>query len=299
MLSCLLMLSLWSGIASPYFKKGSLKGLKKLSSNKDNRDLKETSSNTYNNEFLKAAKLNSRLVDEMKWEFGGTPQQGLSIYLPIINQLIGNPSAASSPEFAVALAQWQQQNALESSGILNEACWKKMVELLQSKRLKERSYPPEDTLITVSSSEFYDPERPEDLRKVYTEAYQAYRMMIKEALKDDAVAKAMADIHDQESQKYFKIISAWRSREYQEELRKRQKGNLGRVALAINSPHFTGRALDIYVGGQPVDTNNKNRAQQIASPAYQWLVQNASRFGFRPYFYEPWHWEYVGSRLDK
>ena len=60
-----------------------------------------------------------------------------------------------------------------------------------------------------------------------------------------------------------------------------------------NSPHFTGRALDLYVGGDPVDTKDANRAIQVTTPAYKWLVRNADRFGFRPYFYEPWHWEYV------
>jgi LAS superfamily LD-carboxypeptidase LdcB len=59
----------------------------------------------------------------------------------------------------------------------------------------------------------------------------------------------------------------------------------------VNSPHFTGRALDVYVGGDPVDTKDANRAIR-STPAYQWLVRNAERFGFRPY-YEPWHWEYV------
>ena len=29
-----------------------------------------------------------------------------------------------------------------------------------------------------------------------------------------------------------------------------------------------------------------------------WLVQNADKFGFRPYFYEPWHWEYAGCKLQ-
>jgi LAS superfamily LD-carboxypeptidase LdcB len=51
--------------------------------------------------------------------------------------------------------------------------------------------------------------------------------------------------------------------------------------------------LDLYVGGSPVDTKDSNRAIQVNTPAYRWLVQNAERFGFRPYFYEPWHWEYV------
>ena len=63
--------------------------------------------------------------------------------------------------------------------------------------------------------------------------------------------------------------------------------------MAVNSPHFTGRALDVYVGGEPVDTQDSNRALQVQTPVYQWLVRNAERFGFRPYCYEPWHWEFV------
>ena len=63
-------------------------------------------------------------------------------------------------------------------------------------------------------------------------------------------------------EKYLKIISAFRSREYQEKLR-RQSPNAGRAGLAVNSPHFTGRALDLYVGGDPVDTRDANRAFQI------------------------------------
>jgi LAS superfamily LD-carboxypeptidase LdcB len=30
-------------------------------------------------------------------------------------------------------------------------------------------------------------------------------------------------------------------------------------------------------------------------PTYRWLVRNAGRFGFVPYVFEPWHWEWVGS----
>jgi hypothetical protein len=67
----------------------------------------------------------------------------------------------------------------------------------------------------------------------------------------------------------------------------------GRASLAVNSPHFTGRALDIYVGGEPTITKDFNRAAQVKTPAYRWLVKNAARFGFYPYFYEPWHWEYA------
>jgi LAS superfamily LD-carboxypeptidase LdcB len=95
-------------------------------------------------------------------------------------------------------------------------------------------------------------------------------------------------------EKYLKIVSSFRSREYQEDLR-RQSPNSGRAGLAVNSPHFTGRALDLYVGGEPVETKDANRAAQVQTKVYLWLVKNADRFGFKPYYYEPWHWEYVGA----
>jgi zinc D-Ala-D-Ala carboxypeptidase len=49
------------------------------------------------------------------------------------------------------------------------------------------------------------------------------------------------------------------------------------------------------VGGEPVKTEDANRLIQVQTPAYKWLVKNAHRFGFYPYFYEPWHWEFVGN----
>jgi len=57
------------------------------------------------------------------------------------------------------------------------------------------------------------------------------------------------------------------------------------------SPHHTGRAIDIHVGGE-LSRNDKNVAYQRKQAAYQWLVCNAARFGFFPYKVEPWHWEY-------
>jgi len=113
-----------------------------------------------------------------------------------------------------------------------------------------------------------------------------------------ADAEALADHQPRTelapAEKYLKIVSSFRSHEYQERLRK-QSPNAGRAGLATNSPHFTGRALDLYVGGEPVETKDSNRALQIQTPVYQWLVRNSERFGFRPYYYEPWHWEYTGN----
>jgi len=66
-----------------------------------------------------------------------------------------------------------------------------------------------------------------------------------------------------------------------------------RVGTAVpgTSPHHTGRAIDVHVGGE-ISKDKKNVAYQRQQPAYQWLVCNAARFGFYPYQVEPWHWEY-------
>jgi zinc D-Ala-D-Ala carboxypeptidase len=247
---------------------------------------------------INAAEINRKMVEDLRWEFGGTRHRGLQIYMPIIGSIIGDTSRFDSPNFAAALATWQQQQGLSTTGVLDEETWMRMVGLLQENRLKNRDYPPMEELVVVPASDFFDPTRREDLRKVHVRAYEAYKRMVAAALADRSVAAALADGSNPESGKYFKIISSWRSREYQEGLRKQQSGGLGRVAIAKNSPHFTGRALDIYVGGLPVSTENKNRAVQVSSPVYKWLVRNAANFGFRPYFFEPWHWEYVGDQIE-
>jgi len=159
-----------------------------------------------------------------------------------------------------------------------------MVSQWQGNRLKNRAAATPDQLLTAPPSDFYDPSRAPELRQVERNTYAAYKEML---------AAATDDLKLAHTSSYFKIISSFRSREYQENLR-RKSPDAGSAGLAVNnSPHFTGRALDLYVGGDPVDTKDANRAIQVNTPAYRWLVQNAERFGFRPYFYEPWHWEYV------
>jgi LAS superfamily LD-carboxypeptidase LdcB len=181
---------------------------------------------------------------------------------------------------------------LFDSGVLDEATLMKMIATWQARRLKSRIYPQPDQLLTVSPEEFYDSSRAEELRQVERQTYAAYKRMLAAATRESSLQLATrAEGELAANEKYLKIISAFRSREYQDRLRKLEPG-AGRAALAVNSPHFTGRALDIYVGGEPVETSDSNRALQTQTPVYRWLVRNAERFGFCPYFYEPWHWEY-------
>jgi len=246
-------------------------------------------------EFGVAASRNSVLRTELSWTFGGKQQHGWYLYTPLINQLLDSEYDTGSDNFASALSRWQKKSGLTPTGVLDEEALYAMVSEWQGRRLKGYSYARPDELVTAPPSDFYDPSRPDELRQVERETYAAYKRMVATASGDPAlhlICGAGGELAPAE--KYLKIVSSFRSHEYQERLR-RQSPNVGRAGLAINSPHFTGRALDLYVGGEPVETNDSNRALQIQTPVYQWLVRNAERFGFQPYYYEPWHWEYTGT----
>jgi hypothetical protein len=245
--------------------------------------------------YSSAALRNAQLQRDLNWVFGGKSQRGWQLYAPLISSVIGADDDAESLSFAMQLSRWQKGKGVEAHGMLDNYTWSQMISDLQAHRIKDRSYPTAEQLVTAPASECFDPSRPEELRKVERETYAAYRRMIAAATADPSLGLATSgDGELAASEKYLKIISAFRSREYQDQLRK-QSPNSGRAGLAVNSPHFTGRALDIYVGGDPVSTKDDNRAIQTQTKAYRWLVKNASRFGFQPYFYEPWHWEYVGK----
>ncbi len=244
-----------------------------------------------------AAAENARLQYNLRWAFGGKSQFGWFIYVPLIQQTTGAATGAETAEFAGAVAIWQQQFGLPTTGKLDGETLYKMVEYWQSRRLNDSTYPAPNQLLTAPIAEFYDPTRSIELLKVERETYAAYKRMVAAAAKDPTLNLRTTNASQlAPEEKFLKIVSAFRSREYQAILR-RQSPNSGRAGLATNSPHFTGHALDIYVGGEPVITKDFNRAQQIQTPVYKWLVKNAEKFGFYPYYYEPWHWEYVPNRL--
>jgi zinc D-Ala-D-Ala carboxypeptidase len=241
-----------------------------------------------------AALRNAELQDDLGWAFGGKSQRGWRLYAPLVGGLIGAESDQTTGGFAAQLSRWQQQRGVAANGVLDQSTWSRMIADWQANRIKDHTYPTPDALVTIPPAECYDPSRSEELRKVERATYGAYKQMIAAAAADPSLGLSVTrDGALAEGEKYFKVVSAFRSREYQAQLRA-QSPNSGRAGLAVNSPHFTGRALDIYVGGEPVSTKDDNRALQTQTKAYRWLVKNAARFGFRPYFYEPWHWEYVG-----
>jgi LAS superfamily LD-carboxypeptidase LdcB len=244
--------------------------------------------------FTSAATDNSNLRNELTWSFGGKQQRGWYLYDLLIGKTLDTRDDSLSIDFAESLAAWQKKRGLSANGVLDEDALMAMVSQWQGNRLKNRAYATPDQLLTAPATDFYDPSRVDELRQVERNTYAAYKEMIAAAIADPTLNLAHTAPGELAlEEKYLKIVSAFRSREYQDELR-RKSPNAGSAGLAVNnSPHFTGRALDLYVGGSPVDTKDANRAIQVNTSVYRWLVLNAERFGFRPYFYEPWHWEYV------
>jgi D-alanyl-D-alanine carboxypeptidase len=242
-----------------------------------------TSSVSTTSAFATAATTNVTLRNDLSWTFGDKQQRGWYLYDLLIGKTLNTKHDPITSDFAASIASWQKRRGIRADGILDEDALMAMVSQWQGNRLKNRAEATPDQLLTAPPSDFYDPSRAPELRQVERNTYAAYKEML---------AAATAELK-LEHKSYFKIISSYRSREYQENLR-RKSPNAGSAGLAVNnSPHFTGRALDLYVGGDPVDTKDANRAIQVNTPAYRWLVENAERFGFRPYFYEPWHWEHV------
>jgi D-alanyl-D-alanine carboxypeptidase len=61
------------------------------------------------------------------------------------------------------------------------------------------------------------------------------------------------------------------------------------VARPGTSAHQSGRAVDCHLGA-PIESEYADGMRK--TPAYRWLVAHAEGFGFYPYDFEPWHWEY-------
>lgn len=249
-----------------------------------------------NSRFAAASLLNARLRNDLKWQFGGKAQSGWDLYVPLIWQTIGTEAEADGVEFAAALSAWQLRSGLSGTGVLDDQTLRAFVKHWQSRRLGRSTVPGPERLLSAPIADFFDPTRDANLLQLERETYDAYNRMIAAAARDlSGTVRFTRSGQLAPGEKYLRIVSAFRSPEYQAMLRRKEPG-AGRGALARFSAHSTGQALDLYVGGEPVTTKDFNRAVQVRTPAYRWLVKNAHKFGFVPYFYEPWHWEYVGVR---
>lgn len=101
------------------------------------------------------------------------------------------------------------------------------------------------------------------------------------------------------------VASAYRSFQYQSELKGRYTVTYGSGANAFSadqgfSEHQLGTTLDFTTTGLGGGLQGFG-----STPAYQWLTENAHKYGFTLsypennayYVYEPWHWRFVGTEL--
>ncbi|RAK57632.1 D-alanyl-D-alanine carboxypeptidase [Phenylobacterium deserti] len=242
----------------------------------------------------KAARINGSSLKAMPWAPFGRVETGWETYAPLIAREIGTRCAPDTPGFASALAAWQSRNGFHSDGLVSEFSFIKMKGVVQGRRpivlLSSRGIcapAAQDSELAESvAGEGYGGKQIQLRHK----AFAAYRRMV-------AAARA-EDPRIAEDPRFLQIFSGFRSPAY-DAARCAAQGNCNGRERARCSPHRTGLAMDLYVGQAPGygpdSSADPNRRFMTKTPAYQWLLANAHRFGFVNYPFEPWHWEWTGE----
>ena len=167
--------------------------------------LSAPSSTSNTSSLATAATTNVTLRNELAWTFGGKQQRGWYLFDLLIGKTLNSSHDQPLATSLLPSRPGKKDAASEPDGILDEDALMAMVSQWQGNRLKSRTYATPDQLLTAPPSDFYDPSRAEELRQVERNAYAAYKEM---------VAAAKADPRLRLDGKYFKIVSAFRSREY-------------------------------------------------------------------------------------
>jgi hypothetical protein len=242
--------------------------------------------------FETAARLNAASLSTMAWAPFGRAEIGWETYAPFVAHEIGTTCAPGHGGFAEALARWQQANGRPPNGIFGAQDFEVMRVVSHRRRPFVRAFangcpPAADpaSLVPARGQEGYAG-KPISLR---SDALAAYRRMVA------AARREVPGFTDDPS--LLTIFSGYRGPDEEAE-RCLGRDCDGPVRVAC-SPHRTGTAVDMFVGfapgSRPDSTDDHNRLFMSKTPVYRWLVANASRFGFAPYVFEPWHWEWVAA----
>lgn len=238
-----------------------------------------------------AAKANQTTLHALPWSPFGKPEVGWAIYTPLVSQEIGARCPADSGGFARSYAAWQARQKLTPDGVFKAEEFDRMRDALALRRpfvqLTAKGVCP-----AAPADAALQPARPEEAYggkpvRLRPGALAAYRNML-------AAARA-----DGVAQKPPLLLLASGFRGPAEEAARCVERACDSVARARCSPHRTGLAVDLYLdpapGHAPMSTHDENRRHMTESPEYRWLAANAGRYGFLPYAYEPWHWEWTGE----
>ncbi|MBA4803186.1 MAG: D-alanyl-D-alanine carboxypeptidase family protein [Brevundimonas sp.] len=250
-------------------------------------------------EWAAPALANAQSLGRLEWTPFGAAELGWEAYLPLIQHELGTGCAPGSPVFARALAGFQGRHGLPVTGWFDPATFQVFRGLWQERRpfimARVRDEPcPEPPPLNQLGYLVAEEEHADRLtRLLRRDVLDAYRRM---------VAAARAEVPEVAADpELLQIFSGFRDPEA-DAARCAQQGNCDGLRRAVCSPHRTGAAVDLYVGhlaGLGVDdTSPASRLHMSRGPVYRWLVRNAGRFGFTPYVYEPWHWEWTGVVAD-
>jgi len=237
-----------------------------------------------------AIKANTASLDTLAWTPFGRAETGWATYAPLVAHEAGTACPPTTPGFAAALARWQARRRLPSDGVFRPEAFDAMRDAMNLRRPFVQATarglcpaaPSESALATVPPGEAFG-DKPIQLR---ADALAAYHRM--------AAAARTAGVAGGE---VLKVVSGYRGPA--EEAARCVDGSCNTLTRAHCSAHRTGLALDLFLdhlpGHDPTSTDDANRAAMAQSPAYRWLVRHAGDFGFLPYPYEPWHWEWTSA----
>ena len=244
--------------------------------------------------FTPAAMANTDSLDHLAWSPFGRPEQGWAIYTLRVQREIKSRCAAQTAGFAERLAAWQAAHALPASGVFDAPSFQLMKTAWQNARpyvvLRAAGVcpdPPADAALAPIRASDVFPGKTVLLRK---KAMKSLHRMLSAAWADAPGAG--------HGPNRLVVFSGFRSPAYDAD-RCAKEGNCDGVGRATCSAHRTGLAVDLVLGfapGYAVDSSaDANRLYQTRTPVYRWLVDNAHRFGFVNYPFEPWHWEWTGE----
>jgi hypothetical protein len=225
----------------------------------------------------------------------GRAERGWEYYEPLIAQEIGARCGPATPAFASDLAAWQSERGLDQTGLMDaptfaamKSTWQGRRAFVATSRHTCPSPPLESSLAVVPTDESYGGKT----LLLRPNALAAYGRML---------AAARAEIPEMRSDaRLMTLFSAYRSPKSDAARCVRDRNCQG-VVRATCSAHLTGLAIDLYLGAapgfSPDSSDDRNRLYISHGAAYRWMVGNARRFGFVPYGFEPWHWEWTGEPI--
>jgi hypothetical protein len=240
------------------------------------------------------ASANAASLQTLAWSPFGRSETGWATYAPLIAREIRTPCAPDTPGFAVALGAWAATQRLPADGVMSAAIFNPLKTAIQMRRPFVRlsaqkvcpDPPPAANLVWATKDEGYGGK----LVQLRPGALSAYRQMVAAARREDPQIAA--------DPRNLTLFSGFRD-PAADAARCAREGNCNGVQRATCSAHRTGLAMDVYVGQAPRfppdSSADANRAFMSRTAAYRWLVDNADRFGFVPYPFEPWHWEWTGE----